>query len=142
MCLPRAHRRAKMAAQPLPQEPDMGKNRKTTSGPKSARETEAEPALDRRPTGKIDLRFRQMDRVDYVDDPIFEDVSALAVVGRSIFCTCDETSTVERLLYAESEGAAVDHTSFALGEVFDLPGGPRGEMDIEGLAVSDGHHRP
>lgn len=46
-------------------------------------------------------------------------------------------STVECLVRG-ADGHYGDHVNVALGEVFDLPDGPDGEMDIEGLAVDDG----
>lgn len=95
--------------------------------------------LDRGRAATVDLFFTHQDRLIHVDDLIWQDVSALAVTGRSIFCTCDETSTIERVLFDPQTGKAGEHTHFVLGETFDLPEGPAGEMDIEGLAVADGY---
>ena len=84
------------------------------------------------------LTFRPKEELAHVDDPIASDVSALAVAGRTLFAACDETSTIERLILDEAREGFVDHASFALGDIFDLPGGADGEMDIEGLAVDGG----
>jgi hypothetical protein len=88
------------------------------------------------PESTVELRFQHEDELDRVDDPIREDASALAVVGRTLFTACDETATVERLLQDGDDWGS--HHNVALGDVFDLPDGPDGEMDIEGLAADDG----
>ncbi|MAS43200.1 MAG: hypothetical protein CML43_08635 [Rhodobacteraceae bacterium] len=92
----------------------------------------------RAPSDRLTLRFKHMDDIAHVSDPIWKDVSSVAVAGRSIFCACDETSSVERVLHAPEKGEAAAHASFPIGAVFDLPDGPGGEMDIEGLDISDG----
>lgn len=95
------------------------------------------PATPSTPEATVELRFRSEDDLDRVDDPLREDASSLAVVGRNLFTSCDETATVECLL-RDGDGAYDHHVNVALGEVFELPDGPDGEMDIEGLAVDDG----
>jgi hypothetical protein len=102
-------------------------------------EAKAGLALDREPCGTIDMAFRSPDDIAHVDSPIWQDISCLAVAGLSIFCSCDETSSVERVTYDPKTGRAEEHESFALGDAFDLPEGRAGEMDIEGIAISDGH---
>ena len=92
----------------------------------------------RTPSGTLSMRFRHMDDIAHVSAPIWKDLSALAVAGRSIFCACDETASVERVLFDPQAGEAAAHASFPLGAWFDLPDGPEGEMDIEGLCVSGG----
>ncbi|MEF2070392.1 DUF3616 domain-containing protein [Consotaella aegiceratis] len=100
---------------------------------------EADLSLDRKPWGTADLYFEHHHRLAHVQDPIWRDVSSLAVVGRSVFLSCDETATVERVVLDPETGEAREHANFALGDAFDLPDGPEGEMDIEGLAVADGY---
>ncbi|MBO0662320.1 DUF3616 domain-containing protein [Jiella sp. MQZ9-1] len=117
----------------------MAKTRPTNLPHRDDAEADAALALDRRPLRRIDLFFTEREALDHVDDPIFEDVSSLAVIGRSIFCTCDETSTVERILVDDNGKAAGEHVNFVLGRSFKLPDGPSGEMDIEGLAIADGY---
>jgi hypothetical protein len=117
----------------------MAKNRRPRLTRQSVAESCADLALDRGRSGTVDLLFRAIDELAHVHDPIWEDVSALAVVGRSIFCTCDETATIERVMLDTRGREAAEHTNFALGEAFDLPDGPSGEMDIEGLAIADGY---
>lgn len=101
-------------------------------------EEQAGLALDRGPCATIDMAFRSPDEIAHIDSPIWQDVSCLAVAGRSIFCSCDETSSVERVTFDAKNGRAAEHESFALGDAFKLPEGRAGEMDIEGIAISDG----
>lgn len=96
-------------------------------------------AADRAPRGTIDLFFRGPEEIAHVSDPIWKDISCVASVGRSIFCSCDETASIERLLLDPDTGHARHHESFALGDAFDLPGGRAGEMDIEGMCIDDGY---
>lgn len=98
---------------------------------------QARPPRPATPARRIALRFKPMDDLEHVGATIADDVSALALQGRTLFATCDETSTVERLILGE-DGFA-EHRSYALGDCFDLPGGKDGEMDIEGLALDGGY---
>ena len=95
------------------------------------------PAASSPPETMVELRFRSEAELELVDDPIREDASSLAVAGHNLYTSCDETATVECLL-RDGDGVYDHHVTVALGEVFDLPDGPDGEMDIEGLAVDDG----
>lgn len=88
---------------------------------------------------QVELAFRCEDDIDHVDDRLREDISALAVAGRTLFCACDETASVERLVLEDNGTRFSNHRSIALGGWFNLPGGVEGEMDIEGLAVSEGY---
>ena len=83
---------------------------------------------------KVCLSFREPQSLAHVDDPIRKDVSAIAALDRSIFVACDETASVERLVQGK-DGNFGKHKHFPLGSFFDLPDGPAGEMDIEGLDV-------
>lgn len=89
------------------------------------------------PESSVELRFTHEEDLGLVEDPLREDASALAVVGRTLFTACDETATVE-MLVEDDDGNYGDHRNLAMGDVFDLPDGDDGEMDIEGLAVDDG----
>lgn len=90
----------------------------------------------REPKAKLLLRFQDKAALRHVEDPIEKDLSAAARWEECLFVSCDETAGVERLTAAE--GCWGDHRHFALGELVDLPAGPDGEMDIEGLACDDG----
>ncbi len=92
-----------------------------------------------KPVAQFTLNFRARSELAHVDDPIQRDISALVIAGRTLFAACDETASVERLILDDAAGDRFgDHRNFALGEVFDLPDGPDGEMDIESLAIDDG----
>jgi hypothetical protein len=86
------------------------------------------------PTGTLALHFEPPSRLAHVDDPLPHDISAVAVIGRTLFAACDETATVERLVRT-SDGDYHQQENIAIGDHFDLPEGPAGEMDIEGLAI-------
>lgn len=88
------------------------------------------------PAGTVELSFADADELDRVDDPLVHDLSAVAAIGRSLFCASDETATLERLIL-NGDGFG-EHLNVGIGDYFDLPDGPDGEMDIEGLAVADG----
>jgi hypothetical protein len=82
----------------------------------------------------LTLHFRPHARLAQVDARLPQNISAVAVVGRTLFAACDETATVERLVLT-SDGDYHQQDSIALGDHFELPEGPAGEMDIEGLAI-------
>lgn len=105
----------------------------------SPRKEERHDFIGEHPESRMRLKFLDKQELELVDAQITEDMSALATVGRTLFCACDETSTVERLVWDKAAEGFTDHTNFALGHVFDLPDGPHGEMDIEGLAIADGY---
>lgn len=88
------------------------------------------------PKAKLQLRFRDVRVLRHVEDPIERDLSAAARAGDSLFVCCDETAGVDRL--TECDGHWGDHRHYSLGELVDLPDGPDGEMDIEGLHGDDG----
>lgn len=83
------------------------------------------------------LEFRDWKTLPGVKDPLRKDISALAACGQSLFMACDETASVERLTRT-AEGFYSNHVHYALGELFELPDGPHGEIDIEGLDISEG----
>ena len=75
--------------------------------------------------------------LDHVDDPFHIDLSTAARLERSLFTACDETAGVDRLTEVEP-GRWGHHLHTSLAAIFELPAGPDGEMDIEGLDVDDG----
>jgi Protein of unknown function (DUF3616). len=91
---------------------------------------------DLQPKATLSLRFLQPGLLRHVDDPIESDLSAATRCGDSLFLSCDETAGIDRLrpVGGSSDRHLGDHRHFALGDLVDLPGGPGGEMDIEGLA--------
>ncbi len=88
-----------------------------------------------RPIGTLRLRF-DLALVDGAGTPIHRNLSALARGGDTLFLACDEGTAVERLLW-EGDGFG-RHRRIALADLVDLPAGPDGEMDIEGLAIDEG----
>lgn len=87
---------------------------------------------------QVDLAFKDWRPIRHLEDPLQKDLSAVALIGRSLFLACDETASIERLTrLGKNKFGSHDHTS--LGDFFDLPGGSDGEMDIEGLAASEGY---
>ncbi len=90
------------------------------------------------PAGTVWLSFRNAGDLPGVDEPLVHDLSAVATLGRSLFCASDETASVERLIHDPASGGYGDHRHVRLDSFFDLPE-PGGEMDIEGMAVADCH---
>ena len=91
------------------------------------------------PDDTIPLSFRPVDDIEHVDDELRADLSAAAVVGATLFVSCDETASVERLVLRD--GAFVDHENVNLGEFFDLPGGPDGETGMSRMPIQDSGHQ-
>ncbi|MEO0819182.1 MAG: DUF3616 domain-containing protein [Pseudomonadota bacterium] len=85
----------------------------------------------------VTLRFRDASTFAHVVDPFAEDLSAAARAEDTLFLSCDETAGIDRLR-ADAPGLWGQHEHLSLGSHFDLPDGPEGEMDIEGLAAEDG----
>ena len=107
-----------------PSEVPMSKNARPHLAERAKGEEKAKLALNRSPSGTVDLFFEPQHALEQVDDPIWEDVSALAVAGRSIFCTCDETSTIERLTFDPETGKAGEHRNFVARHDLRLARGP------------------
>ncbi|NNU16549.1 DUF3616 domain-containing protein [Parvularcula sp. ZS-1/3] len=93
---------------------------------------------ERQPDETLTLKFKAQEDLGHVGDPIHRDISAIAIVGNNLFAACDETASIERLTLDAETGTFTDHQSFKLGDVFDLPDGEDGEMDIEGLSETGG----
>ena len=87
--------------------------------------------------GQVDLDFHDQDPATD-EKPIGDDVSALARVGDTLFCAADENSAMEQLLWDGKAKRYGAHRCLPLADVFDLPDGGDGEMDIEGLAIDGG----
>jgi hypothetical protein len=51
----------------------------------------------REPATRLELHFRPHERLEHVTDPLPRNVSAVAVMGRTMFAAGDETATIERL---------------------------------------------
>ena len=94
------------------------------------------PNPDLKPKARLELRFADHAVLAHLEDPIEEDLSAAACSDGSLFPSCDEAAGVERLTEAGEHWG--NHRHVSLAELVDLPGGPKGEMDIEGLACDDG----
>lgn len=105
---------------------------------KGAAAQERNPSGGARPAGRVTLAFKAPEQLLLVDKPLVQDLSAVGAVGRTLFCAADESATVERLVLNAAGDRFEQHTNFPLGELFDLPAGPEGEMDIESLSVRDG----
>lgn len=86
------------------------------------------------PLRQIRLSFRSADELTHADEPVSGDLSALVVLGSTLWVANDELATVERLR-ARDDGGYGHHQPFQLRDYFDLPGGPDDEMDIEGLEI-------
>ncbi len=87
------------------------------------------------PVGTLRFRF-DAGLVREAGTPVHRDLSALAREGDTLFLACDEGAAVERLL--REEGGFGRHRRVPLHDLVDLPAGPEGEMDIEGLALDGG----
>ncbi|MWD27327.1 DUF3616 domain-containing protein [Aquicoccus sp. SCR17] len=85
-----------------------------------------------RPTREITLHFNPAKQIQHVDDPIHRDLSTATRIEDTLFVCCDETAGVDRLTRTGKDDWG-DHVHFNLGTLIDLPAGPAGEMDIEGL---------
>jgi len=92
---------------------------------------------DFQPLATVRLAFADEAAFAHVTDPVHEDLSAAARVADSLFLSCDETAGVDRLTPVGTDHWG-HHTHFNLAQMFDLPDGPDGEMDIEGLAADGG----
>jgi hypothetical protein len=86
------------------------------------------------PAGTVVLYFKPEDELRHVDDPLRQDLSTAVIAGRTLFTSCDETASVERLVRGE-DGHFHHVENIVLGDYFELPDGAGGEMDIEGIAI-------
>jgi hypothetical protein len=89
-------------------------------------------------TDQVSLVFSDWRPLRHVEDPLHKDLSAVARVGSSLFLACDETASIERLQRI-ADGRFGSHRHICLDEFVSLPGGPEGEMDIEGLCEEGGY---
>jgi len=88
--------------------------------------------------GQVELTFSDPDALRRLGDPVAKDLSAVARAGKCMFVACDEAAGLERLTRG-ADGRYGAHQHILLTDLFDLPGGPDQEMDIEGLAAVDGY---
>jgi len=107
--------------------------KKPSAPQQRAKRTESK-AVRPTPAGTVVLYFKPEDELRHVDDPLQQDLSTVAIAGRTLFTACDETATVERLVRGE-DGDFHHAENIVLGDYVDLPDGKDGEMDIEGLAI-------
>ncbi len=113
-------------------EPGAAMDRRRASRPMGGRDAE--------PSRRVRLDFRHHDELELAGEPVRTNLSAVAAAGSMLWTANDEFPAVEQLVAIDGGRAAYgDHRALALGELFDLPGGPDGEMDIEGLAVDGGY---
>lgn len=114
------------------------KNRKSDTN-REGRETERTGIpYNAKPARSIPMRFRHHRRADDVDEPFRRDLSACALVGRTLWLANDETARIERLTTDDWRYFG-NHRSILVADFFDLPSGPTEEIDIEGLAAADGY---
>ncbi|WP_176559361.1 DUF3616 domain-containing protein [Rubellimicrobium roseum] len=88
------------------------------------------------PARTVRLAFRDLPVIDGKPVPVHRDISAIVREGDTLFLACDEGAGIERLL-RDGDGFG-HHRHIRLGDLLDLPAGPEGEMDIEGLAIDGG----
>lgn len=119
-------------------EHEKSRNRTRKSGERQAASPPETQHSYARPRRQVRLEFSSREHLKHVDDPLHEDISAVAKAGDCLFLACDETATVERIVRLDDDTFG-NHKNFALGEIFDLPDDADGEMDIEGLAVDSGY---
>ncbi|HET6521131.1 MAG TPA: DUF3616 domain-containing protein [Geminicoccaceae bacterium] len=116
-------------------EPGAGAGRRGTMRRTAARTAGRDDAA---PVRRLRLDFRHHGELALADAPVRGDLSAAAIAGDTLWVANDEFPTVERLVPI-GDGVYGEHRAFALGTLFDLPGGHEGEMDIEGLEVDGGY---
>lgn len=85
------------------------------------------------PVGEIRLVFAPPGKALGTRKEVRRDLSGIERYRDTLFLGSDETSGVEIL--RRGAHAWGDHTHVSMSEIFELPGGPKGEMDIEGVAV-------
>jgi hypothetical protein len=84
------------------------------------------------PLRHVRLSF-DADLIAEAGTPVHRDLSAVVREGDTLFLACDEGAGIERLL--RSGDGFGHHRRVRLSDLVDLPAGPEGEMDIEGLAI-------
>jgi hypothetical protein len=90
------------------------------------------------PCRRVPLLLRSHEELDHVPEPVRGDLSAVAVCEDALWTANDGFAAVERLVSRDGSAYA-EHERFHFGDVFDLPAGPHGPMDIEGLDVDGGY---
>lgn len=91
---------------------------------------------DPAPSAQITFAFAALDAGGH-ELPVHLDLSAVARWGETVFLGCDETAGVEAL-DPSGTGLWARHRHTPLADFVDLPEGPEGEIDIEGMDVDDG----
>jgi hypothetical protein len=90
------------------------------------------------PQRRVRLDFRGYEELEHAAQAVRSDLSTAAAIGRSLWVANDEFATVERLV-RQDDGGYAGHEIVDLAQLFDLPEGPGGEMDIEGLDIDGGY---
>jgi hypothetical protein len=89
-------------------------------------------------TRRVRLTFQDHNELAHAAEPVRTELSAITSVGSCLFAANDELATVERLVRQE-DGGYGHHKPFHMADFFELPDGPEGGMDIEGLDVADAY---
>jgi hypothetical protein len=87
------------------------------------------------PVAQIKLRFR-----DGAASKIADSLSAVEQVDRSLWLGGDESASIVRMTTDDFVGYG-GQKCFPLAAFFELPAGPKGEVDLEGLAFDAEHQR-
>jgi hypothetical protein len=90
------------------------------------------------PERRVRLKFRAQGELAHADEAVRSDLSTVAALGRCLWVANDEFASLERLT-RQDDASYAGHEIVHLAEVFDLPEGAEGEMDIEGLDIADGY---
>ncbi|MFC7335134.1 DUF3616 domain-containing protein [Rhodocista pekingensis] len=94
-----------------------------------------------KPVGRLSLHLSHHGTLGQgVDIALARNLSVLDTSGPCLWTASDETCQIERLRLdaagAGKGGGAGDHTVFPLTDFFELPAGPEGEADIEGISYA------
>jgi hypothetical protein len=85
----------------------------------------------------IVLQFRpDVDDTDEAEDVLRGQLSAAVYTGGHLWLASDESNSVERLTETR-KGEFGEHRMFCLTDFLELPGGPKEEIDIEGMSYDD-----
>ncbi|MEM1363106.1 MAG: DUF3616 domain-containing protein [Pseudomonadota bacterium] len=85
------------------------------------------------PVAEVTLAFAPPGEALGTDKEVRLDLSGVERYRDTLFLGSDETSGIEVLRRGSQNWG--EHVHIPLHDFFDLPGGPEGEMDIEGVAV-------
>ncbi|HEU4406414.1 MAG TPA: DUF3616 domain-containing protein [Polyangiaceae bacterium] len=87
-----------------------------------------------RPAGVVRLQFARRGRPDLeAGETPRTNLSVLALTGDCLWTASDESCALERLRSSDGGATYGEHETFSLADLFDLPEGASGEVDVEGL---------